>query len=99
MKIKMKNFFLLIILIFITSCAEMVENIGCGTPYYTEQNIAKSLYNELSSFRVRMSYEQARKIFGCYYRRGDLIYSYNRLYDSGYLLMRNGEIISYREAK
>lgn len=93
------KFFLFFIFFLITSCTEIVENIGCGTPYIWERDMAKSLYNELYSFRARMSFDEARKIFGCYYHRGDFIYTYHRLYDSGYILVRNGEAIAYRKAE
>ena len=45
----MKNFFLLLFFLLTTSCAEMIEDIGCSTPSYLEQETAKSLYNDFFS--------------------------------------------------
>lgn len=90
-----KLFFLSFFLL--TSCSEMYENIGCGMPTYVEQDMAKSLYNDIMSIRVPMNFDNARKIFGCYYTRGDRVYSYSRMFESGYILVRNGQAIAYRK--
>ncbi len=95
----MRKFLLLAAFFLITSCNEMIENIGCGMPSYVEQSTAQSLYGDIFSVRVSMDYDKARKIFGCYYTRGDLIYTYSRLFDSGYILVRGDAAIAYRKAK
>ncbi len=83
----------------VISCVEVVENIGCGVPTYDERETAKSLYNPLFSTKVSLDYDEARKVFGCQYERGDLIYTYSRFYDSGYLLMHDGQITTYRKVE
>lgn len=95
----MKKIFAICSFLLTASCAQMLEDIGCGTPPYYEQQQAKSLYGDLFSSRVYMNYEEGRKIFGCYYRYGDVVYSYSRLFDSGYVLVRGNQAITYRKAK
>ncbi len=81
------------------SCNEMIEEFSCPSPTYFERNKAKSLYNDVSSFRTPLSNEEAHKIFGCQYRRGDYVYSYSRLYDTVYVLVRDKDVITYREVE
>ncbi len=95
----MKKIFVICTFLLTASCAEIIEDMGCGMPSYYEQNEAKSLYQDLFSSRVYMNYDEGRKIFGCYYRRGDLVYSYSRLFDSGYVLVRDNKAIAYRKAQ
>ncbi len=91
----MRKFFVVAFLVVITSCAELTENIGCGTPSARKQEEAKVMYNDFFSSRVYMSYEDMRKNFGCYAERGDVVYSYSRIYDSGYVLVRDGQAVTY----
>lgn len=96
-KFFMKKIFLLFILFAATFCTpEMIENLGCMAPSYEQQETAQSLYNDMFSKRVSMSYEEARKIFGCYYARGDQIYSFTRVFDEGYILVRGNNAIIYK---
>ncbi len=87
--------FVVVLFFVIASCTELTENIGCGTPSDRKQEEAKSMYNDLFSSRVYMSYEDMRKNFGCYAQRGDVVYSYSRIYDSGYVLVRDGQAVTY----
>lgn len=81
----------------LASCAEVMGDIGCEEPTYEEQDVANTLYNDMLTARVSMDYDQAKKIFGCYYYRGDWIYSYSRIFDKGYILVRGNKAIIYRK--
>lgn len=89
--------FAIIFLLLTTSCIEIAENISCKPISYQEQEIAKSLYGDMFASRVSLTYEEGRKIFGCNYSVGDYVYTYSRLYDEGYVLVRDNNAITYRE--
>ncbi len=95
----MKNLLLLISFTLVISCSqEMIDKIGCGTPNRENQEMAESLLGELTTFKFNMKAEKIKKLFGCYYEKGDEVYSYARFMSKGYILVRDGKAISYSEA-
>lgn len=89
---------LIILFLLTTSCAEIAEDILCRPPSYQEQENARLLYGEdMFASSVHLTYEEGRKIFGCNYSAGDYVYTYSRLYDEGYILVRGNNAITYKE--
>ena len=90
---RLNKFLPIIILIFLNSCIGFCH----VEPSYTEE--AKRLYDSLGTYRVWLSKEEARKIFGGCYRFGDVIYANKNMYKTKYILVRMGEPLTYESEK
>ncbi|MFM6972677.1 MAG: hypothetical protein ACKO46_01020 [Alphaproteobacteria bacterium] len=90
---QLNKFFLIIILLSLNSCFGFCHVEAS----YSEE--AKRLYDSFGTYRVWLSQEEARKIFGDCYRFGDIIYANKNIYKTKYILVRMGEPLTYESEK
>lgn len=94
----MKYILISLLLLFLSSCVD-VNGEYCSDPGEYNKNTAQSYYDSFGVYKVRMTPEEARKMFGCNYRRGDSIYSYSTFWGKKYILVRYGKAVTYIEEK
>ncbi len=94
----MKKFILTIFLLS-AACADM-KYFGCSEPSEYTKNTAQSYYDTIGTSLVSDAlHNKIRKKFECEYRAGDKIYAYNTFWNTYYVLVRNGEAVTYVEGK
>lgn len=82
---------IIIFLLLLTSC----RGICFVEPKHTEE--ARRLYEMLGTYRVRLTYDEAKQIFGACYRKSDAIFVSQNMYKKKYILVRFGEPITYQD--
>lgn len=93
----MKNLLLIIALLFTSSCYQMFDKMGCGTPSAQDKQDAKWFYQNASLQEAHLPIDQNKTMFGCYYEEGDVVYSYKNFWNSGYILTRDDKVITYHK--
>lgn len=87
--------FILAAFLLISSCTGF-EGFGCLAPSDYDKNTAQSYYDTFGTSLVSdATHNKVRKKFTCYYRGGDKIYAYKTFWDTKYILVRRGEVITY----
>lgn len=85
----MKKIFLISIFLLTASCAEVLNNMGCGKPTFKQQKDAKWYYNHGGARIVSSPSKKITDLFGChYYKYSDTVYSYSTFFHKGYVLVR-----------
>jgi len=95
----MRKLFLFAIFSLATSCTQGLFGNVCTTAPAHVQEAAQSYYDSFGTTISSMSYQEAKKTFGCYYRNGDKVYSYKTFWGEKLILTRFGEVITYAERK
>ncbi len=80
-----------VVLLFLNSCAGFCHI----EPSYAIE--AKRLYEMIGTYRIYLSDDEARKIFGNCYRSSDKIFISQNIYKKKYILVRYGEPITYED--
>lgn len=91
-----KIFALFFLLIFSASCVN-IDGTQCSTPSEYNRNLAASYYNSFGTYKTKLTPEKAKRLFGCNYRQGDAIFSYNTFYKTKFILVRYGEALAFAD--
>jgi hypothetical protein len=87
---------ILLAIIFLTSSCQGLSTMGCYERSARKINYAKEMYNTWGTALVSdMTPQRADKMFGCYYRAGDRVYSYKTLWGEKFILVRYGDPLTY----
>lgn len=87
--------FLFLLLLASTSCVYSYRGIACIAPTEIKQQRAQAMYNSFGTKFENVSIERGREIFGCNFWDGDYVYSYSTLWGKKYILVHNGEPVTY----
>lgn len=55
------------------------------------------MYNSIGTYRVYLSEEEGKKLFGKCYRKIDKVFVFQNMYRKKYILVRNGEPYTYAD--
>lgn len=91
----MEKLLLIASLLITSSCYQMFDNAGCGTPSAQDKEATKWFYKNASIAVANLSSSQSKKLFGCYLEEGDKVYSYKNFWNNGYILVRGDKVITY----
>lgn len=82
------------VIIFMTnSCA--VSGMCWVEPSFQEE--AQRLYNSIGTYKISVSYEEGKKLFGSCYRSIDRVFVFQNMYRKKFILIKNGEPFTYVE--
>jgi hypothetical protein len=92
----MKKLFILFLLPLF-SCIS-IDRAGCVRVLEYDRNLAKSYYESWGVSVVDSeTYDRVKKKFVCNYYTGDYIYSYKTFLNTKYILVHDGEAVTYIE--
>ena len=74
-----------------------LHQMGCFSPSEYTQQRAQDFFEDAYTTKIFIIGNLGYKVFGCYYYSGDEIYYYKTIFNSGYILVRNNEAITYVE--
>ena len=95
---KLPTKFILLFLVLISSnCMGTLHQMGCFSPSEYTQQRAQDFFEDAYTTKIFIIGNLGYKVFGCYYYSGDEIYYYKTIFNSGYILVRNNEAITYVE--
>ncbi len=92
-KISLKSFLIFLSFFATTSCIS--SGICWVEPSFKEE--AERLYNSVGAYKIKVSNEEGRKLFGNCYRSIDRVFVFQNIYRKKYILIKNGEPFTYVE--
>jgi hypothetical protein len=85
-----------LLLLLLSAC--VFDHVSCISVSEFDRNTAKSYYPSWGATLVeKETYNRVKKKFSCNYRPSDYIYSYKTFLDTKYILVRDGEAVTYIE--